>query len=234
MISLENLKPEESVSWVAFYGAPLVQIEKLPGGIEVKYALNEMSNYIAQSNKKISALISAEIGGLNSIIPLLIASERGLPVLDGDLIGRAFPELQMATPFIYGIKKPFPISMADDCENCFLLTHIKDESAKRAENFFRHMVGKLGLFAGIASDVLSKDELNKTMIKNSLSKAWELGKAVYEARTQKTDFIETLIKNNNGKKIFEGKIHDVTRNLREGYTKGQVVIAGLNDFLKKL
>ena len=42
-----------------------------------------------------SALICAEIGGLNSFEPLLAGTRLGLPVLDADGMGRAFPELQV-------------------------------------------------------------------------------------------------------------------------------------------
>ena len=47
--------------------------------------------------------MSFEIGGLNSIIPLILGAELDLPVVDCDGMGRAFPELQMFTPSIYGL-----------------------------------------------------------------------------------------------------------------------------------
>lgn len=39
--------------------------------------------------------MSAEIGGMNSIEPLLVGANMKLPVLDADGMGRAFPELQV-------------------------------------------------------------------------------------------------------------------------------------------
>jgi DUF917 family protein len=44
---------------------------------------------------KTSGLVSIEIGGMNGIDPLLTAAELGIPVIDADLMGRAFPELQV-------------------------------------------------------------------------------------------------------------------------------------------
>ena len=41
-----------------------------------------------------TALVCAEVGGLNSIQPLITGARLGLPVLDCDGMGRAFPELQ--------------------------------------------------------------------------------------------------------------------------------------------
>ncbi len=39
---------------------------------------------------------------MNSIEPLVAASENGLPVLDGDGMGRAFPEVSMYLPYVMG------------------------------------------------------------------------------------------------------------------------------------
>jgi DUF917 family protein len=41
------------------------------------------------------ALIPGEVGGGNGLEPLTIGSRMGLPVVDGDYMGRAFPELQV-------------------------------------------------------------------------------------------------------------------------------------------
>ncbi len=40
-------------------------------------------------------MIGAEIGGMNSIEPMVTAARVGLPLLDADGMGRAFPELQV-------------------------------------------------------------------------------------------------------------------------------------------
>lgn len=41
------------------------------------------------------AVMSCEIGGGNGLEPLAIGARMGLPVLDADFMGRAFPELQV-------------------------------------------------------------------------------------------------------------------------------------------
>ena len=44
---------------------------------------------------RLVALMAGEVGGGNGIEPLVVGSKMGLPVVDGDLMGRAFPELQV-------------------------------------------------------------------------------------------------------------------------------------------
>ena len=47
--------------------------------------------------QKVSAILCIEAGGLNSTIPFVAAAKLGLPIVDGDAMGRAFPELQMVS-----------------------------------------------------------------------------------------------------------------------------------------
>lgn len=58
-----------------------------------------------------------EIGGLNSVIPLLTGALLDLPTIDGDFMGRAFPSLTMTTYCMKKIKyPPFPIFVATENE----------------------------------------------------------------------------------------------------------------------
>ena len=58
------------------------------------HALRAIEEY---TGEKATALISNEIGGSNSVEPLIPAAMAGLPVVDADGMGRAFPEFQMKT-----------------------------------------------------------------------------------------------------------------------------------------
>ena len=88
------------VAAVGGMGAPTVGIEKLPKGDEFELALEALEAYIG---KPINAIICAEIGGANSIVPLVAGALTGKPVVDADAMGRAFPEMQMSTHFIAGL-----------------------------------------------------------------------------------------------------------------------------------
>ena len=45
----------------------------------------------------------AEIGGINAVLPLVLGAQLGLPVVDCDGMGRAFPQLEMFVPSIEGL-----------------------------------------------------------------------------------------------------------------------------------
>ena len=44
---------------------------------------------------KISAIYCGEVGGSNCFNPLIVGALSGLPVVDCDSMGRAFPEVQV-------------------------------------------------------------------------------------------------------------------------------------------
>ena len=83
-----------------FLGAPTVTIEKLSSGDEGQYLREEVERLWG---KPVAALMCAEIGGSNGMAPLTWAARMGLPVLDADGMGRAFPEVQMVTMELAGI-----------------------------------------------------------------------------------------------------------------------------------
>ena len=133
--SLRILRPESFTSgravMVAFMGAPTVINEKLISGRECADAVHSLETI---SGSKASALLCAEIGGCNSMEPLALASELGLPVLDCDGMGRAFPELQMVLPFMLG-ERPTPAVLVD--EKGTSVAVMECETAKDVEDIFR-------------------------------------------------------------------------------------------------
>jgi Protein of unknown function (DUF917) len=52
---------------------------------------------------KLAAVMSGEVGGGNGVNALVIGARLGLPVVDGDFMGRAFPELQVY-PYLPGTR----------------------------------------------------------------------------------------------------------------------------------
>ena len=76
----------------AMMGAPTVMVEKLPRGDEVINAFKALGSYIGREP---THTMSIEAGGLNSTTPFVVAAQLGIPLVDADGMGRAFPEIQM-------------------------------------------------------------------------------------------------------------------------------------------
>ena len=100
VIPLDELSDDARVVSLGGIGAPVVGVEKIEQGEE---CLRTMRALEQETGQKVDALISSEIGGANSMEPMLTAAQAGIPVVDGDGMGRAFPEMQMCTWSIYGL-----------------------------------------------------------------------------------------------------------------------------------
>ena len=66
--------------------------------------------------RKLDAIAPFEMGGANSMVPMIVAAALDIPLVNGDGMGRAFPELQMITYLIYGAS-PSPAAIADERGN---------------------------------------------------------------------------------------------------------------------
>jgi len=95
IIAPADLTDTETGSYGAFYGVPMVFSEKLISGNELLYAYNKLVQHV---NPAPTVITPFEIGGINSIIPFILGAQLGVPVVDCDYMGRAFPELSMITP----------------------------------------------------------------------------------------------------------------------------------------
>ena len=100
VIRADDVPDEALVCAVGGMGAPTVSNEKLQEGTEIKTAVRALEEHL---RREVYAIVIGEIGGGNALGPMITALQCGLPVVDGDSMGRAFPELQMDTFMIYGL-----------------------------------------------------------------------------------------------------------------------------------
>ena len=92
VIKPEQLPDDALVVTIGGVGAPTVSLELLASLDEAPETLRAYERHIG---RKADAVASFEIGGGNSLVPLVAAAGCGLPVIDGDGMGRALPEAQM-------------------------------------------------------------------------------------------------------------------------------------------
>lgn len=109
LIAPDELEDDAMVLAIGSVGAPTTALELLPS---VDEAVRLVDAWIAIMGRRPDALVSFEIGGANSLIPLVAAAAHGLPVVDGDGMGRALPEATMMTYAIHGIS-PTPAVAVD-------------------------------------------------------------------------------------------------------------------------
>ncbi|XP_041376421.1 uncharacterized protein LOC121388940 [Gigantopelta aegis] len=192
---------------------------------------NESGNSANKMGRKsIKALIAAEIGGMNAIEPYLVAADLDMPVVDADGMGRAFPEIQMFIPYMYGLK-PYPATLVDDKNRRAVM--LESPSAKQLEHYFRDTVVEMGCSAGLTLTPLTKSDVMTKCVQHSVSRAWRLGNAILKARLEKKSPVDAILATETAIHVLTGKISDVRRETTGGFNVGRVIIEGLEEFAEQ-
>jgi DUF917 family protein len=221
VIDLDEIADEALVTEVGAMGAPTVGVEKLPLGDEPRWAVEALESYIG---KTIDAIICAEIGGANSIEPLVAGALTGKPVIDADGMGRAFPEMQMSTHFINGVAC-VPAAMVDEKGNRIVFGNITDSFA--LERFARDLCVTMGCISVLALPIMTGRQVRQTSVRRTMSLAKRVGEAIRQARINKDAVVDAVLAITDGVTLFTGKLVDVKRRTVAGFARGEVLIEGL-------
>jgi DUF917 family protein len=208
------------VTSVGGIGAPIVSVERLKRGDEPLIAMRALERHIGRA---FTHIVPGEIGGANSTAPLVVGAQSGLPVIDGDGMGRAFPELQMDTFMIYGVAAA-PGAIADPRGHIAIFDGFSD--ANVLERYARAVTIGMGGAAGYAFPVMTGVELKRTVVPGTITLAIEIGGAVLRARESHTDPVGAVLAITGGRRLFGGKIGDVKRRLEGGFARGVLKLDG--------
>ena len=229
VIPVDAVADDTLVITIAGVGSPPVMLENLVSDVTLLQILARMESHLG---RKVGALISAEIGGVNSMFPLALSAITGLPVLDGDGIGRAVPRTEMCTFSIYGCSAT-PGVVIDELGNTVVIETVNDVTA---ENVLRAVTVALGahVFGGFYP--MTGAQVKRTAVRDTLTLSQNIGRCIRTAREGDGDvFYELLSFLNTGRKggtarlLFDGKIVDVTHETRNGWHWGRVTLGSLND-----
>ncbi len=220
--SLEEIPDDAVCAMSAVMGAPTVLVEKLPGQREQLAALQALESHIG---REISHVMCAEVGGMNSTLPIVTAAKTGRPLVDCDAMGRAFPEIQMSTPTLAGIGAS-PMALADDKGNSVVIDAVDNHWTERMA---RSITIDMGAAAFIALFVQSGADAKRSMIPDTLRLAESIGRAILDARAEHGDPIAAALGQVGGFRVFGGKIVDVERRTVSGFARGQMRAEGLGE-----
>ena len=229
LIKGDEVGDDDLILPIANMGAPTVLVEKLPNAKSAVKALRKMEELMG---KKATALIAAEAGGINGTLPFIVSAYTGLPVIDADGMGRAFPELQMCTFGVYGVNCS-PVIVRDEKDNEMV---VDAENNHASEMFARVICMQMGTKSEICLYPMTGKQIRETSVHNTIKLSFEIGSLIQKARDDKNDPVEEIIKymgKSNpprvGKLLFTGKIDDLLRETVNGWTRGKMYLKSLND-----
>lgn len=217
IVEPHELPPDGLVMTVAVVGAPTVLLEKIPGGAEFVGSVKALSSYLSRDPV---ALMPIEVGGLNTLLPLAVATELGLPVIDADGMRRAFPQIEMTVFTLAGILAS-PMAVADEKGN---LCVFETNTNQLGETLVRGAVMSLTLANAMSSYTMSVSEVAEHAIAGSITYCTELGNRLRRVQEGEAGAFERFLETAQGKVVFSGTIVDVARRTTGGFAKGTVTI----------
>ena len=226
IIEADSLNDEATVFTIAMLGVPAVLGEKAACGDDVDLAIRRLEQRLG---RKADALVGIEIGGVNSLLPIMAAARLKLPLVNADGMGRAFPAIQMTTYNVYGVPCT-PLVITDD----HLTSVIVDTGdAKAAEDIVRIASVHLGCSVILSSYPMTGLDLKRTAVKGTLTLAMQIGQVIEKAaKTGEpvealVSYLRTTPHYNHSKVLFDGKVQDIRREIKAGFSVGCCTLSGL-------
>ena len=177
--------------------------------------------------KSIYAFMPIEAGGVNSMLPIAAAARLGLPLVDCDGMGRAFPELQMVTFTIGGVKAT-PMALTDEKGNSVIFETVTN---KWTEELGRAVTMSCGGSVSISLYVMDGATMKQYAVKNIVTRSQQLGKAIRTVKDH-ADLLpeEAFLQASEGLKLFKGKISDVLRETNGSFNLGHIILDGISEY----
>lgn len=224
LISPDEVPDDAVIMPIAMMGAPTVLCEKGTGGNEYREIYEMMSKYLG---KKVYAVMPMEAGGVNSMLPIAAAARLGLPMVDCDGMGRAFPELQMVTFTIGGVSAT-PMALTDEKGNSAIFNTITN---KWTEELARAVTMSCGGSVTVSLYIMDGATMKAYGVKDIVTRSEKLGRAIRSVKEHpEMTPEEAFLSASEGYRLFKGKISDVLRETNGAFNLGRVVLDGIGEY----
>jgi len=173
------------------FGAPSVSAERIQNAAEVSQAQQAALEAARISRRDVAGYITDEIGGGNGLMGLTAACiSPHLPVVDCDAMGRAFPSIEHATPYLAGCQvQPVGVAAGDGT----VLTLSDAITTADLEKELRQLSIDHGMAMSISPRPLTGKEVKDTMVLHSLSQAWYIGRAIAIGKYHGGSVLDALV-----------------------------------------
>ncbi|MBA3896021.1 MAG: DUF917 domain-containing protein [Sphingomonadaceae bacterium] len=228
LLPLADIGDDAAVFTAAAMGAPTILIEKLLSLEDADSAVRALERHVGRAA---TAIIAAEVGGINSTLPIAYAAMRDLPLIDADGMGRAFPSLQMTAFNAAGIACA-PLALADEFGNRAI---IETNVAETAEELARPLVVSFGASAALSCYPMTGAEAKRGAVAGSMSAALDIGAAIrgHSADGEPIDRLLDILRLHplygHAYRLFDGKIIGLERDTSRGWVFGTCEMRGLEN-----
>ncbi len=228
IVQLDWLPKDSVIAVPYFVGSVAPGVTKKKSSVKVRepvrVAMTELEEVLG---KKITAVTATELGGLNTSIALHIGAKLGLPIVDGDLLGRAGPELHQCTAHIFGVPM-CPSAIVTDTGNIVVVKGYG--SIDDYEATARHQAVIAGHSAAVVDTPMTIQDARRALLRGTVSLCYQLGRAVTLARSKSKDPVQAVVNSIQGWKIFQGRVSKFKWKNEGGFLVADLWLEGTGEF----
>ena len=174
-------------------------------------------------NRKIAGTVATELGGGNTAAALHVAAQLAIPLVDGDLLGRAGPELHQSTTHVFGGSMAPSVVVSETGDVVFIERYADVDDY---EAIARYVSVIAGGHAAVIDTPLTKPLASKVVIKGTISKSLGVGRAVRDAHTKGKDPVEAVRIALDGWLIFKGVVENHEWRDEKGFLLANATLKG--------
>jgi DUF917 family protein len=202
VVALDDLPDDALVVPCGLVGAPQLANERIFSGDEGRVLSRALEDL---HDSRVGALMCLETAGPNGLVPVTWAARAGLPLLDADGAGRAFPGLQQSAMHVAGVPAS-PVVLTDGRDNVLVIDAANDDWAARLA---RSIAAGLGGVCAAAAYGMSARRARTGVVAGSVSRAVALGHAIeaQEHPVGPAAVAEAL----GARVLIEGRVTDLQR-----------------------
>lgn len=231
-VNLEDISDDVWTVTVGLHGSIAPLSPEILKEIRTK-GLTEASDewYLVKAVKELGVSLGLEFGcvvpselGPDSVaIPLAVGARLGVPVVDGDYIGRAVPEETQSTYCLYGKQSNLFAGVDRWGNSVFVKNAVNTHSLERMAKMLA--VASYGDIA-VATTPLLAEEMKRIIVPGTLTLCLKIGRVVRHARDNGADPIGAALESVSGWRLFEGRVAQLETEDRDGYYFGTIHIEG--------
>lgn len=206
LATIDDLDPGDLVVAIGMVTQGMFAADLPPTGDEFLGCVRQIE---ARLGRPVAAVFSLAAANMNGIVPLLLATQSGLPVLDADPMGRVLPLISQTTLNLGGVGISPIAVMGVTGEQALVET----SSAERAETLVRGLVTGMGGWAATATYPCTVQQLREHGIIGSISRMIEIG-AILDAADSAERKFEGLVELVGATRLAKARVTEL-----EGFSR---------------
>jgi DUF917 family protein len=219
VVGLDDLPAGACVMPCGCVGSPAIADERLWGGDEGRDLVAVVES---RGGGRVTALMCIDIAGANGVLPVTWAARVGLPLVDADARGRAFPRLEQQALHLAGIAAS-PVVLTDS-RSTVVVTGVDDA---RSDRLAQAVASGLGGVCAAALACIDAGQAATAAIRGSVSRSVAVGRSAAAGVGALCEALDAVI-------LMAGTVVDVDRGTEHGQTRGSATVQDERDPARRL